>query len=108
MPSPESPANRMTARSMTSRFCFTGGTSMSVDILVLNLRSPMGSSGSPGGVRLDRRMRRRGERLASGADRREPTQRGYHIDPREAGRESAPRQCADPERREESREGLGE
>src|SRR5208283_1480917 len=35
MPSPESPAKRITAWSITSRFVFPAGTSVSVDIVLL-------------------------------------------------------------------------
>src|SRR5271165_5867058 len=41
MPSPESPAKRMTACSITSRLVLPAGTSMSVDISVLNPRYPI-------------------------------------------------------------------
>src|SRR6267142_5007787 len=70
MPSPESPAKRMTACSITSRLCLTGGTSASVDILVRTLRSSENSPTSPGERGSIKRMRRCGERMASKAARR--------------------------------------
>src|SRR6266702_3958422 len=82
MPSPESPAKRITARSVTSCLCFDGGTFASVHILILNLRSSMGSPCSPGGVRLDQRMKRLSEQdsfqsMPPGADtKRLPYWRG--------------------------------
>src|SRR5690242_3021702 len=79
MPSPESPAKRMTARSMTSFLVFdTGGTSASVDISWPKPPLSMGSPASPRGsvARIQNEAVR--ERMASQADRREPTDKGYH------------------------------
>src|SRR5205823_8715501 len=76
MPSPESPAKRITARSITSRLVFdVGGTSASVDISWL--KPPLSLNSPPGSVARFR-MRRCGERMASQANRREPTDKGYH------------------------------
>src|SRR5437660_332250 len=59
MPSPESPAKRITARSITSRLVFVdGGTSASVDI---SWPKPPLSSNSPLGVWLEFGMMLRGE-----------------------------------------------
>src|SRR6266446_6436418 len=70
MPSPESPAKRMTAWSITSRLCLTGGTSASVDILVRTLRSSMNSPTTPGEHGSVKRMRRCNERMAARTARR--------------------------------------
>src|SRR5215469_10661112 len=79
MPSPESPAKRITARSMTSRFdLVVGGTSASVDISwakpPLSMSSPASPRGSVARIQ-DEAVR---ERMASQADRREPTDKEYH------------------------------
>src|SRR5215472_16929285 len=75
MPSPESPAKRMTARSITSRFdLVVGGTSASVDI---SWPKPPLFSTPPGSVAQIQRVAAR-ERMVSQADRREPTDKGYH------------------------------
>src|SRR5690242_14902640 len=91
MPSPESPAKRMTARSMTSRLdLVVGGTSASVDIswpkpsTFLELPPECGSNQNEA-VR---------ERMASQADRREPTCKEYHTgSPREGERPLDVRSC---------------
>src|SRR5215467_3273962 len=71
MPSPESPAKRMTARSMTSRFdLVVGGTSASVDI---SWPKPPLSLNSPRGVWLEIQDEAARERMVSLANRREPT-----------------------------------
>src|SRR5690242_5476927 len=76
MPSPESPAKRITARSMTSRLdLVVGGTSASVDISwpkpPLSLNSPWECGSNSGEAAR--------ERMVSQADRREPTDKGYHT-----------------------------
>src|SRR5208282_3439202 len=53
MPSPESPAKRMTARSITSRLCFTGGVSIKVDIVARAPLFPNSHTNFPEGVWLN-------------------------------------------------------
>src|ERR1700730_11074903 len=91
MPSPESPAKRMTARSRTSRLCFTGGTSASVDILVPTLHCSLNSPypGECGSIK-DEAV---GERMASEAARQEPTRRGYHTGLRMDAGDKISRRC---------------
>ena len=78
MPSPESPAKRMTACSITSRLCLTGGTSASVDILVRTLRSSITPRLPPGEHGSVKRMRRCNERMASKTARRSRCTRISH------------------------------
>src|SRR5712692_8672596 len=80
MPSPESPANRMTARSMTSRLVFgVGGTSVSVDILGRSLRNFDELPSFPQGSAARSKDEAARERTVSQADRREPASQGYHT-----------------------------
>src|SRR5271155_3865579 len=92
MPSPESPAKRMTARSMTSRLCFTGGVSIKVDIVARAPLFPNSHTNFPEGVWLNLLDGQYENQVGfsiqpPGADRRRIPYRHTHGRKRDLGRQ---------------------